>query len=611
MQQTASLFDHLVGRSKQRLRDIEVKRFRSLVFHSPIAAHSATLPALEHVSHFRWEAAWVGRGSRLMQSKTDKGPKSELLRSGWTRRAFCNALGLSGITWALPAYPLAPPQPWPPCMASGPAPHQRIDAHVHIFNGTDLQIAGFLKTSVTNEHPDLKGLLRLIADPLQFFVWHNSPKAQRELERLNQIAGKSGARSFSEQDFSSALQEDRAETQAQYNEFLRQQLRREKVRQELIEMIRRSKNKGADAQLTIEALGKAPPTGTERELARSVDRSSGIPVFDYLEPYFSYRYSNFLDLVQQFTCANMSSIDTFVASLVDFDQPLGKYPGATTPSSIDVQTAVISRICELSRGHLVALAPYCPFKDVARKNASLANVLQAWKRPGFVGAKLYPPMGFYPYGNEGRVRNGKAIDEALARLYHECINSDAVIMAHAGPHMCKTKTSRKTSLHCPYPGPAGWTQAIEHVFDTEHKPLRVDLGHFGGPFENTTEALIWTKDFLDLMKKPSGQKLYADLSYASEVLDTSNDSVVVSRLTSLMTHSSLLSERLMYGSDWLMLGLETQWREYAKRMEVVIDATEKQSGATGFKARFFGGNARDWLGLDQPMSIGSRNTAGL
>jgi hypothetical protein len=113
------------------------------------------------------------------------------------------------------------------------------------------------------------------------------------------------------------------------------------------------------------------------------------------------------------------------------------------------------------------------------------------------------------------------------------------------------------------------------------------------------------------MKRPSGQKLYADLSYASEVLQASNDSCVVGRLTGLLSTSALLSERLMYGSDWLMLGLESQWQEYAKRMEVVIDEAEKQSGATGFKSRFFGGNARDWLGLSEPTSLGSINTAGL
>ena len=520
----------------------------------------------------------------------------------WTRRAFCNALGLSGLTWALPAYPLGP-LPWPPCVGSGPAPHQRIDAHVHIFNGTDLQIAGFLKQSVANEYPDLKALLRLIADPLQDFVWTFTPKAQDELKKLNQIAGKSGTHVFSEQDFGPALEADRAEARAQYNEFLRQQFRRERVRQELIKMIGRAKNKGPESQRVIQELDKAPPNGTERELARRVDELSGIPVFDYLEPYFSYRYSNFLDLVQVFTCTSTSSVDTFVGLLVDFDVPLGEHPGATTPSSIDDQTAVTSRICELSRGHLVALAPYCPFKDVARKNASLKNVLQAWKRPGFVGAKLYPPMGFYPFGNG---KDGNRLDAVLGRFYHECIDSDAVVMAHAGPSMCRT------SPHCKYPGPTGWAKAVAHVFDTEHKPLRAALGHFGGPFDNTSEAHTWPEEFVDLMKKPSGQKLYTDLSYASEVLDASNDLRVVSQLTGLITRSSsVLSERLMYGSDWLMLGLEPQWQTYAKRMEVVIDETEKQSAATGFKAKFFGGNARDWLGLDQSMSLGSRNTATL
>jgi hypothetical protein len=300
----------------------------------------------------------------------------------------------------------------------------------------------------------------------------------------------------------------------------------------------------------------------------------------------------------------MSIIDTFVALLVDFDQPLGSPPGASTPSSIDEQTKVISRICKLSRGHLVALAPYCPFKDVALKGASLTNVRKAWELPGFVGAKLYPPMGFYPYGNIGK--KGSALDKALAGLYRECISRDAAVMAHAGPSMCKT------APHCKYPGPTGWTNALEYVFTTEHKPLRAALGHFGHPFDDTYEAKVWPEAFINLMQKPSGQRLYADLSYADKVLQSSNDHVVVGRLTDLLTpKSALLSERLMYGSDWLMLGLVPQWQEYAKRMEVVIDETEKQSGATGFKSRFFGGNARDWLGLTEPTSLGSINAARL
>jgi predicted TIM-barrel fold metal-dependent hydrolase len=535
-----------------------------------------------------------------MQIKTNEESNSTPFRGLWTRRAFCKSWGLGGLASALPAYALAQTQPWG-CVESTSAPHQRIDAHVHIFNGTDLQIAGFLKEPVANEFPKIRELLSLIADPLQDFVWSVSPKANDELRILNQVVDKTGARAFSVQEFGSVLQSHRAETQAQYNEFLRQQLRREEVRRELQKMIKPGKN----SHRTIQELDRVPATGTERDLARRVDQYSGIPVFDFLEPFFSYRYSNFFELVEQFTCANASPIDTFVALLVDYDVTLGDPSGAPTPSTIDEQTEVTSRICELSRGHLIALAPYCPLKDVALKNASLANVLKAWKRRGFVGAKMYPPMGFYPSGNTGK--NGQAIDKALAQLYHECVSSDAVVLAHAGPSWCAK------SGKCEYPGPKGWAGAINGVFDTERKPLRAALGHFGGPFDKKRpEARIWPEEFIDLMKEPAGEKLYADLSYASEILQPSNDKPVVKRLTGLMKRSSpLLSERLMYGSDWLLLGLESQWRSYEKRMEFIIDKTEKASGATGLKGRFFGHNARDWLGLDDPMSLASRNTAGL
>jgi hypothetical protein len=214
-------------------------------------------------------------------------------------------------------------------------------------------------------------------------------------------------------------------------------------------------------------------------------------------------------------------------------------------------------------------------------------------------------MGFYPYGNDGKVKNGQAIDRALAGFYSECIRKDAVVVAHAGPSYCATPGN------CEYPGPDGWRCALKFVLDNENKPLRAALAHFGGQFDDKPEASIWPEAFLDLMKEGYGQKLYADLSYANEVLDPLKQTHVVNRLIDLGKHSPLLYERLTYGSDWLLLGLEMQWRSYAKRMEVVIDKTEKRSGATGFKARFFGGNAHDWLGLNEPISLGSKNTDGL
>lgn len=515
----------------------------------------------------------------------------------WTRRSVLGALGSGMLASSVGALAASKPPTLPKCAASGPAPHQRIDAHLHIFNGTDLQVAGFLKTSVSQEYPSVAGLLQLIADPLQWFVWRVSPKASSELERLNRLASsKAGGKGFLSDEMASALAADRAETDAQYAQFLFEQFQRKDVRAALTELITGQKRAGPGFLQRLEAPPRTPAEA--RALARGVDRSSGIPIFDYLSRYFSYRYANFFEAIEQFTCGNVRPIDTFVALMVDFDEPLA--PGTETKSPIHDQTDVISKICELSRGRLVALAPYCPFKDARRHGASLKNVTDAWKKPGFVGAKIYPPMGFKPFGN------GPPLDDALTAFYHECIRQDAVVAAHAGPSLCIN------SGPCDTPGPAGWEAALDHVLSVEKAPLRANLGHYGGVLGATAQSAQWPEKFLALMEKPSGARVFADLGYASEILDRRNDPHAIKRLSDLLTSPrSVLRDRLLYGTDWLMLGLESHWRDYTPRMETVIQGVEQKTGITRVAQRIFGGNARTWLGFDSPGSLATRNTAGL
>lgn len=516
----------------------------------------------------------------------------------WSRRKVVASLGLGGLAWSLSGCPAPSPRVLPQCSLAKPPTHTRIDAHVHIFNGTDLQIAGYLTTSVANEYPSLKGLIGLIAGPLQSFVWAFSPQAGKELHHLNEVRARSDSHTLSTFMDTPGAQADREETDGQYNEFLRQQFQRVEVRAELSRLLLVSTQSRATALAVSPSTFTAPVNGeSARLLANQFDEQSGIPFFDYLQPFFSYRYVNFFELIEQFTCANNSDIDTFIAHLIDYDQPLGGSSTAVTPSSIRDQTAVVSEICQLAKGRLLALAPYCPLKDVARHGESLANVLDAWSKPGFVGAKMYPPMGFYPYGNSADV------DAALARLYHECVTRDAVVMAHAGSSLCVSSGA------CEYPGPVGWGKALDHTFAVEKKPLRASFGHFGGPFGTGPNSLDWPMKFIELMQAPSGQNAYADLAYASDVLDSSNDSRLTATLSKLLTaRSSPLSHRLMYGSDWIMLGLESKWRNYAVRMTTLITTVERSTALSGFSDRFFGGNARQWLALTVPGSLASINT---
>ena len=511
----------------------------------------------------------------------------------WTRRSVLVTLGGGALAAAFDVFGNPRPPTLPQCLGPGPAPHERIDAHVHIFNGTDLQIAGFLKTAVSNEYPEFAPLLHLIADPLQWFTWHFAPKAKQELEHLaHLIDARHGGKGFTADGVAGMRQRDRAETDAQYERFLLEQLQRRKVRTAVSNLLRRSKTAPPGLLLRLQ---RAPKTGPEaRSLARAIDQATGVPVFDYLYPYFCYRYDNFLELVEQFTCRGSLPIDTFIALMLDFDEPLGQ--GHATASPIPDQVAVMSRISELSRGHLLVAAPYCPLKDAAHNGASLKNVTDAWTKPGFVGAKMYPPMGFSPFGN-----TNSRVEDALAAFYHECIQEDAVVIAHAGPSNCISAGS------CLYPGPVGWRKALEHVLTTEKAPLRASLGHFGGPFDTKSQIQTWPECFLKLMSQPYGERLYADLAYANEVLDPTQRQYCITRLTGLLK-GSVLADRLMYGTDWLMLGLESHWRDYEQCMQIVIQGAEQQSGIAGFSGRFFGINARACLDLSSNGSLARRNT---
>jgi hypothetical protein len=365
---------------------------------------------------------------------------------------------------------------------------------------------------------------------------------------------------------------------------------------------RRGRLGGAAEALTSELLNVAPRTPLEaRSVAAQIDLALGLNIFEYLGRYFSYRYANFYEVVEQYACHATPEIDTFVTLMVDFDEPLSGRPNPKSP--LNQQIALISKICQLSQGRLVALAPFCPFKDIARAGGeSFANIQQAWKLPGFVGAKIYPPMGFQAYGNaRTTLPQGAAVDAALARLYRECIKEDAAVLAHAGPSLCVAQGP------CDSPGPPGWAAALDFAYTTTGKPLRVSLGHFGDPFGDQSESHDWPKQFLMQMEAPSGARLFADLAYASEILDPTKEQAAVDMLHGLLSSHPIVYERLLYGSDWLMLGLESTWKDYLTRMHTVIEQVESDSGKVGFANRFFGANARAWLGLDVPTSLASRN----
>ncbi len=248
-------------------------------------------------------------------------------------------------------------------------------------------------------------------------------------------------------------------------------------------------------------------------------------------------------------------------------------------------------------------------------------VHDAVNKHGFLGVKLYPPMGFRAWGNakgdipfsrvikrqitatpDGDISDkevGKKIDAELEKLYRYCADNGVPILAHAyNSNQAEECTGWRAS-------PQYWGDVIDK-FSTPEKPLRLCLGHFGSfsaheQFKSCSsfDNKAWEIIIGGILKKDAGKFVFADLSYLSEALDTSAEGAT--RLKKLATSfkSFIASydsgvEHLCYGSDWNMLGRESGHERYHVaignflRDRVGIDAVRMNNVFLANAVRFLG-----------------------
>jgi predicted TIM-barrel fold metal-dependent hydrolase len=146
-------------------------------------------------------------------------------------------------------------------------------------------------------------------------------------------------------------------------------------------------------------------------------------------------------------------------------------------------------------------------------------VRDAIDKHGFLGVKLYPPMGFLPLRNVQHrpakfayfiakalpnVNIRKQLDEALGELYQYCTDNDVPIMAHAALSQASNASYEK------FADPLNWDYALQ-----QFGALRLNLAHFGRFNDaldgNYAPTLEW--HFGALLEKYPNAKLYADVSF--------------------------------------------------------------------------------------------------
>lgn len=157
----------------------------------------------------------------------------------------------------------------------------------------------------------------------------------------------------------------------------------------------------------------------------------------------------------------------------------------------------------------------------------------------FMGIKVYPPLGFDPWPEEGPER------EKVQYLYKYCVDNNIPITAHCNPGGFLVNNDYKE-----YSRPYKWESVLQNE---KYRKLRLNLAHFGG-----VENEEWQKKIAEMILEvdpASGQytyeNFYTDISYQGVDKKTYDN-----LLRFLNTYDAVkrrrLIERIIFGTDFMI-----------------------------------------------------------
>ena len=185
------------------------------------------------------------------------------------------------------------------------------------------------------------------------------------------------------------------------------------------------------------------------------------------------------------------------------------------------------------------------------------------------------------------------LDNKLAALYELCDSLNVPVMAHAND------SAGRDAAHDELANSVGWIELTKRM--PALKRLYVNAGHFGGALKH--ESGDWTEGFVDLMKNEGQLRVYGDLGYWNELAGGSSEVKNKLRrvLATKLSGSETVANRVMYGSDWLMLSQEPGWQSYANGIATIIRSLDTDGTTAG---KVLGENALACYGLSKASGRG-------
>jgi predicted TIM-barrel fold metal-dependent hydrolase len=507
-----------------------------------------------------------------------------------------------------------------PLGASGPAGAiPTIDVHCHVFNARDLPIPGFVTDLYLNDLPKYAQL------PAGTVIWFLS-----QLMDAVAISAQDEARGLEKgsEPFSRFRPQNRDLLIANR---LRQTVRRLSDRNPQVVSAVESMNRRIAAALKQAAVQRnltlqMPTTQEQRAFLRSLatfgnpafSTSSPLPLTPdavvlgalkapaqllgviYLACLLTLPRAELTDTLAKLPTSHASDVRFFAPAMVDYSYWLDDFENV---SSLEDQVRVMSDIAA-RKGRPFAVHPYisfCPWRQIVEAR-QLDIVKDAIQSRGFIGVKLYPVMGFLPIGNakadpalypeklrQTRPDWAQSLDASLTSLYRWCAAEDVPILAHCSESQAPSVAAGRRG------GPQGWRDVL-----AEFPKLRLNLGHLGGLWDLAKASHNdWTQSLIPMLAGPD-TNLYSDVSDYSSIMhrlgtsDAADDKAVSIAVAGFLRQNPAAKNKLMYGTDWVMLSKDMPAERYYPSMRERLPAAWDIDAAG-----FLGGNAARFLGLSK------------
>lgn len=517
-------------------------------------------------------------------------------------RRMAAGAALPLLPW-LSACSLRPPTAPPPLLAGD----LLVDVHCHAFNAADLPVRGFIEHVALREDEAQiiaagleRSLLPWLAALLIEFIASAARTARQELAEIEAGAPtpmKAAPAQRIEDELARALRSVLGTPRLALKNLRPEELPdNEEGRQALLRAIR-AETGGDKSRLEILDEDDA------RRTARSLLSGPGV-----IARYIQWTATLLLDrrdivarLLALYTPPGAQAL--FTPALVDLAPWLDEEPR----SDLESQIRVMERIQrQQTTAVLHCFAPFDPWRQLIdagpnQRKTALEQVRWAVEDMGFVGIKLYPPMGFLPAENSlfnlSYPERAAAdplfpvyLDRALAELYRYARDNGIPVMAHAAD------SNGAAPGYAHRAAPRFWKPVLQ-----AHPGLRINLGHFGSFDHSMAQPPTedWEEMLGQLIANWPEDRVFADLSYLSELLpgrDPDKANRIRRLMTSFLERYDPELRHLMYGSDWIMLGKEKDHERYTSILSAQLAAIGLDAACA---TRFLAGNALRFLGLHQ------------